>query len=875
MTSNAEIRRTFYDFFQKHGHQRVLSSPLVPAKDPTLLFTNAGMNQFKGVFLQEEKREYRRAVTIQKCMRVSGKHNDFDEVGRTDFHHTFFEMLGNFSFGDYFKEKACAYAWELLTQHFHLPPERLWVTVFRDDDEAFRIWQERIGVPTARIHRLGEKDNFWQMGDTGPCGPCSEIHYDRGPAFGPGEFVDGNRRFVEIWNLVFMQFSRDQAGTLHPLPAPSIDTGMGMERLTSVLQGVASNYRTDLFAPILARAAELAGIDRDDPALQVDLNVVGDHIRALTFLIADGIMPANDGRGYVLRRLLRRAVKHGKSLNLQGSFLHLLSGSVVEVMKPFYPELEPNREFIAKVIAMEEERFNRTLANGLKIFDDLLQRALADKQELLAGADLFRLSDTYGFPLDFARDLAMEKGVGVDFAGFQHALQDQKERSRLSLHEKRKAISVLKNIEQLHSEFVGYDDLQADALLQAVYIDGREATAIRTGQKGILVFDRTPFYAESGGQVGDSGQGKGSTAFFTVSDTKKAPGGAILHETLLNEGALQVGDRVRLEVDQARRQQIAIHHTATHMLHAALREVLGLHVKQAGSRVGPDKLRFDFTHYSAVSPEELEKVERTVNEQIRANLAVDRETRSYEEAVQSGAIAIFEEKYGDTVRVVSMGGFSRELCGGTHLRASGEIGLFKISGESSSSAGIRRIEALAGEAAILHVERQLSVLQQVLSHFGQKTEGLLAFLKGVEARSKDCEKSVKKGPVAPAADLDALAKGAQTIGGVAFVVAALPGADREALSRLAAEIMNRTRGVVVLFANNEADNGGRSLVVAAVFKDLTGKFDASIIIKKVAPMIKGKGGGKSDFAQAGGEPIADLEGLQGQIGRALRESYET
>jgi len=874
MTSNAEIRRTFYDFFQKHGHTRVLSSPLVPAKDPTLLFTNAGMNQFKGVFLQEEKRAYRRAVTIQKCMRVSGKHNDFDEVGRTDFHHTFFEMLGNFSFGDYFKEKACAYAWELLTQHYHLPPERLWVTVFRDDDEAFRIWQERIGVPATRIHRLGEKDNFWQMGDTGPCGPCSEVHYDRGPAFGPGEFVDGNRRFVEIWNLVFMQFSRDQAGTLHPLPAPSIDTGMGMERLTSILQGVASNYRTDLFAPIIERTAELAGIDRDDPALQVDLNVVGDHVRALTFLIADGIMPANDGRGYVLRRLLRRAVKHGKSLNLRGSFLHQLSGSVVEVMKPFYPELEPNREFIAKVIAMEEERFNRTLANGLKIFDDLLQEALAKEQEQLAGADLFRLSDTYGFPLDFARDLAMEKGVGIDFDGFQRALQDQKERSRLSLHEKRKEISVLKNIERLNSEFVGYDNLQADALLQAVYIDGREATRITAGQKGVLVFDRTPFYAESGGQVGDSGQGKGSEAFFTVNDTKKAPGGAILHEALLNEGSLKVGDGVRLEVDPARRQQIAVHHTATHMLHAALREVLGLHVKQAGSRVGPDKLRFDFTHYSAVSPEELEKVERAVNENIRANLAVDRETRSYEEAVQSGAIAIFEEKYGDTVRVVSMGDFSRELCGGTHLRASGEIGFFKITGESSSSSGIRRIEALAGEAAYRHVERNLSVLQQVLVHFGQKAEGLLPFLKGVEARSRESEKSLKKGSAAQPADLDGLVRSAQPIGGVAFVVAALPGADREALSSLADEIRNRTRGVAVLFANSEANGNGRSLVVVSVFKGLTGKFDANIIIKKVAPMIKGKGGGRSDFAQAGGEPIADLEGLKEQIGRALQESYE-
>jgi alanyl-tRNA synthetase len=871
MTSNADIRRTFYEFFQKQGHQRVLSSPLVPAKDPTLLFTNAGMNQFKGVFLQEEKREYRRAVTIQKCMRVSGKHNDFDEVGRTDFHHTFFEMLGNFSFGDYFKEKAIAYAWELLTGHFRLAPERLWVTIFREDDEAFRIWQEAVGVPESRIHRLGEKDNFWQMGDTGPCGPCSEIHFDRGPGFGPAEFVDGNRRFVEVWNLVFMQYSRDKDGTLHPLPAPAIDTGMGMERLTAILQGVTSNYRTDLFAPIIERTAELAGIDREAPALQVDLNVVADHIRALTFLIADGIMPANDGRGYVLRRLLRRAVKHGKALNLQGAFLHKLSGRVIEVMKPFYPELEHNRDFISKVIALEEERFNRTLANGLKIFDDLLRDAIEKKQARLSGSDLFRLSDTYGFPLDFARDLAMEKGIDIDFAGFQRELKGQKERSRVSLQEKRREISALKDIDRWPSEFVGYEELQAEAELMAIYIDGRPAERIAAGQKGILVFQRTPFYAESGGQVGDSGSGKSSEAFFTVADTRKAPGGAILHEVRVEEGVLKIGDGVWLEVDPARRQQIAIHHTATHMLQAALREVLGPHVKQAGSRVGPDKLRFDFTHFTALSAEELAKVEHAVNGKIRENIPVALRTQSYEEAIQAGAIAIFEEKYGDTVRVVSLGDFSSELCGGTHLRASGEIGIFKISGESSISSGIRRIEALAGEAALLHLDKNLAVFHQVLGHFSQKADGLLAFLKNLEARARENEKQLKKAPPAQPAGIDGIIKDALQIDGVAAVIAMLPGADREALSSMADEIKNRIRGVAILFANNEE----RSHVVVSVFKDLTGKFNANIIIKKVAPMINGKGGGRSDFAQAGGEPIADTAGLREKIGSALREGNET
>jgi len=868
--SNFEIRRIFFDFFAKKDHQRVLSSPLIPAKDPSLLFTNAGMNQFKGVFLQEEKREYRRAISIQKCMRVSGKHNDFDEVGKTDFHHTFFEMLGNFSFGDYFKEKAIAYAWELLTVNFHLPPERLWVTVFQDDDEAFRIWQEEIGVASKKIHRLGEKDNFWQMGETGPCGPCSEIHYDRGPEFGPGEFFDGNRRFVEIWNLVFMQYNRDKSGSLQPLPAPSIDTGMGMERLTAILQGVASNYQTDLFLPIIECTAELAGVDRKDPAWQVDLHVVADHIRALTFLIADGIMPANDGRGYVLRRILRRAVKHGKSLNLQGSFLHRLSGQVSEVMKPFYPELEQNRDFISKVIAVEEDRFNRTLVNGLKIFDELLQETIAKKQPLLAGKDLFRLSDTYGFPLDFARDLAMEKSIGIDFDAFQRELKSQKERSRVSLQKKRKEISVLKNISRWQSEFVGYEELQAEAQLQAIYVDGKETAHIGENEKGILVFDRTPFYAESGGQVGDSGCGKNNEAFFSVVDTKKAPSGAILHEVLVQKGSLQVNDRAWLEVDRARRQQIAIHHSATHMLHAALREVLGLHVKQSGSRVGPDKLRFDFTHFNALSGDELEKIEHAINEKIRENIPISRQTQSYEEAIGTGAIAIFEEKYGDTVRVVSMGNFSRELCGGTHLHSSGEIGILKITAESSISSGIRRIEALAGEAAYIHIQKNLAVLEQVLGHFSQKAEGILAFLKSLEASAKENEKQLKKSKPAQEVDIDGLLKNTRLIDQVQVVIASLGCTDRQQLSELADEIKNRIRGIAVLYANND----GKSHIVVSVFKDLTEKFNANIIISKVAPMINGKGGGRSDFAQAGGEPIADPEGLKKKIDRVLTDHNE-
>jgi alanyl-tRNA synthetase len=870
MTAHAEIRRIFYDYFTAKKHQRVLSSPLIPAKDPSLLFTNAGMNQFKGVFLQEETREYKRAVSIQKCMRVSGKHNDFDEVGKTDFHHTFFEMLGNFSFGDYFKEQAIAFAWELLTLHFHLPAERLWITVYRDDDEAFRIWQERIGIPAGRIIRLGEKDNFWQMGETGPCGPCSEIHYDRGPEFGPAGFADGNRRYVEIWNLVFMQYSRNEAGQLQPLPAPAIDTGMGMERLAAILQGVASNYRTDLFRPLIEKTAALAGVQADDPRLQVDLNVIADHIRALTFLIADGIIPANDGRGYVLRRLLRRAVKHGKALAFQGNFLDRLSAEVVQVMKPFYPELEHSQDFIGRVIASEEERFNRTLVNGLKLFEEILQAASEKKEPRISGADLFRLSDTYGFPLDFARDLAMEKGIGIDFEAFQLELKKQKDRSRVSLQQKRKEFSGLENSERWESEFQGYEELQLEAELLAVYKDGREAAEIGEKEKGVLIFNRTPFYAESGGQVGDSGSGKNERVFFSVMDTKKMPPRAILHDVRVEKGVLKPGDRVFLQVDSDRRRNIAVHHSATHMLQAALREVLGLHVKQAGSRVGPDKLRFDFTHFSALSETELAKVEMAVNEKIRENIPLSKEVRGYEEAVASGAIAIFDEKYGDTVRVIAMGDFSKELCGGTHVHRSGEIGSFKIVSEASIASGVRRIEALAGEAAFIHQQRTFAVFHRVLAHFNQKPETLLEFLTGMEARLKDKERQARKNAPAPVQGMEELLQRAVRVKNADAVVGQVQAADRRQLSELAEAVMNRLQGVAVLFANAD----GRSLVAAAVSKGLTAEFDANIIIRKIAPMIQGKGGGRNDFAQAGGEAIAQPDRFAAEIIRVLQDQHE-
>jgi len=870
MTGNSEIRNVFYDYFSKKKHQRVLSSPLIPAKDPSLLFTNAGMNQFKSVFLQEEKRDYKRAVSIQKCMRVSGKHNDFDEVGKTDFHHTFFEMLGNFSFGDYFKEKAITYAWELLTRHYHLPPERLWITVYRDDDEAFRIWQDKIGVPDHKIIRLGDKDNFWQMGETGPCGPCSEIHYDRGQEFGPEEFSDGNRRYVEIWNLVFMQYCRNEAGSLLPLPAPAIDTGMGMERLTAILQNVSSNYQTDLFKPIIEYTAELAGVNPQNQGIQIDLNVIADHSRALTFLIGDGIMPANDGRGYVLRRLLRRAVKHGKALNFKGNFLNQISSEVIAVMKPFYPELEHNQEFIKKIIGAEEERFNRTLANGLNIFEELLQSAIEKKQPLLSGSDLFRLSDTYGFPIDFARDLAMEKGIGIDFDAFQLELKNQKERSRISLQQKRRETNTLQNSERWTSEFRGYEELQLEAELQAIYVDGKEVSRIGENEKGILICNRTPFYAESGGQVGDSGSGKNNQVFFEVFDTTKTPSGAILHHVLIKNGTLQVKDNVWLEVDRDRRRNIAVHHTSTHMLQAALREVLGLHVKQAGSRVGPDKLRFDFTHFNALTGDELEKIEYSINDKIRENITVAKQSQSYEEALGTGAIAIFDEKYGDVVRVISMGNFSRELCGGTHLQASGEIGFFKILSEASIASGIRRIEAVAGAAAFNHLQITFKIFNQILGHFGQKADGVFDYLKNLEARLKEKGKPAAIKTVAALPDTEELIQKTIQVDQLKAVISQVQIADRQQLSDLADEIKNRIQGLAVLHANME----GKSIVVVSVCKDLTEKFNANIIIKKIAPMIKGKGGGRNDFAQAGGEAIADPEDFRDKIRRVLKDHHD-
>jgi alanyl-tRNA synthetase len=862
---HSEIRDIFFTYFSKKGHHKVLSSPLVPAKDPTLLFTNAGMNQFKGVFLQDEKREYKRAVSIQKCMRVSGKHNDFDEVGKSEFHHTFFEMLGNFSFGDYFKEKAIEHAWELLTDYYKFDPEKLWITVYQDDDEAFKIWEQNIGIPAHKILRFGKKDNFWQMGETGPCGPCSEIHFDRGDRFGPAEFTEGNSRYVEFWNLVFMQYFKDEQGNLNPLPAPSIDTGMGMERLTSLLQGVSGDYQTDLFRPIIDFTGELGGIDADSPQNRVDLNVIADHVRALTFLISDGVLPANDGRGYVLRRLLRRAAKHGKSLGFTGAFLHKISGRAVDMMKDAYPELDYHRHFIAEVLQAEEERFNHTLLNGLKRFEELLENALQSEQNIIPGHELFKLSDTYGFPLDFALDLAREKEIDIDHQGFREELSKQKKRSRVSLDQKQKSVKTLENIEKYETVFTGYHNLEEEALLLTIYKKSRETSGLEEGEEGILVVDRTPFYAESGGQVGDRGVGRSDRAFFEVTDTGKAftgDSGAILHYVRVKKGHLKTKDTLTLFVNKERRQETAIHHSSTHLLHHALREVLGLHVKQAGSYVGPDKLRFDFTHFKSLASEEIEKVEALVNRKIRESNPIKSGTLKYEKAIEKGAIAIFEEKYSDVVRMISLGDFSMELCGGTHLQNTGQIGFFKIVSESSISSGIRRVEAVAGETGYRYVRKSLGVLDDIRNYFRQKQEHIFEYLVNLDKEIKEKDKQLaKKKESGVKIDIDQMIRNGTPINAVPTITEHIENVDRKQLSALADEIKNIAKGVAVLSTNIN----GKSAFIVSVYRDFTGQLNAGVIVKEIAKTVNGNGGGRPDFAQAGGEIIKNVENFKKNV----------
>ncbi len=866
MNSN-DIRDIFYTFFKNKGHYKVMSAPLVPAKDPTILFTNAGMNQFKDIFIGNESRDYKRAVSIQKCMRVSGKHNDFDEVGRTEYHHTFFEMLGNFSFGDYFKEKAIEYAWELMTDKFGFSPEDLRVSVFNEDDESYKIWEDKIGIPSKRISRLGEKDNFWQMGNTGPCGPCSEIHYDRGAEFGPDEFSGDNKRFVEVWNLVFMQYYKEESGKMNPLPSPSIDTGMGMERLTTLLSGKSSNYDTDLFRPIIEFTAKLADVNPDDKDIKIGLNVIADHVRALSFLISDGVLPSNDGRGYVLRRLLRRASKHGRSIGFKESFLYKVTPVVIEIMENTYPELGLNRKFISEVIKSEEERFERTLLSGLKRFEDIIHNTIDKGEKVLSGKDVFKLSDTYGFPVDFSIDLANEKNMKVDLEGFRAELADQQKKSRSGLAV-RGVSNLPEDMDKLNSIFTGYNSLEEESSIKEIFKANSITDSISEGEEGVLIIEKTPFYGESGGQTGDTGSGRSENSLFSITDTRKNSTGGLLHYVKILKGNLTNSDIVRVKVDMSKRENIAAHHTSTHLLHAALREILGPHIKQSGSYVGPDKLRFDFTHFKSVSKDQLNGIETLINRKIRENLNVKTIETTYEDALNSGAIAIFDEKYSDKVRMLSIGEFSCELCGGTHLQQTGEIGFFKITSESSISSGIRRIEAVAGSAGYKYLETLFSRIEKIESKFNQKGERLFDFLSELDEKNRKLEKKISKQGSQEKTDFSELKSSKMEIRGLPVIIHHFEETSKKMLSTAADDIKRKYECVTIISSNE----GGKSGIVISIPSNLTKKFNASTLIKQISTIVEGNGGGRPDFAQAGGNEINDPEGFMARIVELLENT---
>ncbi|MDD8019610.1 MAG: alanine--tRNA ligase [Acidobacteriota bacterium] len=858
-----EIRTAFLDFFEKRGHRLVPSSSLIPKDDPTLLFTNAGMNQFKNIFLGLEKRSYKRATTAQKCLRVSGKHNDLEQVGRTPKHHTFFEMLGNFSFGDYFKKEAIALAWELITSVFRLPADKLYITVYEEDEEAFNLWHHDLGLPAFRIFRFGKKDNFWAMGETGPCGPCSEIHYDLGENIEKGTAADliasGSDRFVELWNLVFMQFFQDEQGQMNPLPRPSIDTGLGLERLAAVLQGKISNFETDLFTPVINAICEESG--QDYPAggeNDVYIRIIADHIRAITFLVGDGVNPANDGRGYVLRRLIRRAYRRGNLLGLERPFLYRLASTVADIMKEPYPELLTSLPYISRVCLAEEERFASTLNSGLRYFEQYAEEARATGQHSIGGEKVFKLYDTFGFPLDLCQELAREKNLEVDEAGFQKELENQKERARLSWEgeAKLKEKSIYNAYQQLKINPVFYEKERVDETeVLAIIRNGRSADQLRSGEEGEIILSVTPFYAESGGQVGDRGLLKSSGFSGEVENTFMPIPGLIVHQLKVLAGEIKAGQKVEAVVDTARRKAISRNHTSTHLLHAALRQILGDHVRQSGSLVDDKKLRFDFTHFAPLSEEEIQQVEKLINEKIMENLPVTIKVTSLEEGLAEGAMAIFEEKYGEKVRLVKVGDFSRELCGGIHVKNTGEIGSFKITAESSVAAGLRRIEALTGQEALSYVgalEKSLKSLEKLLKAGRQeilpRVEKLLTSLE-----EKDEEiKKLKKRLLNPASQPPEI----KEIKGIKFVSQKLEEIDLDALRSYADSLKQKIgSGVIVLASASD----GRAWLVVAVTADLTKKIQANKIIKEIAPVIGGGGGGRADFAQAGGNQPQNIE----------------
>ena len=853
----ADIRKTFLDFFASKGHTVVPSSSLVPGNDPTLMFTNSGMVQFKDVFLGAEKRSYVRAADVQRCLRAGGKHNDLDQVGYTARHHTFFEMLGNWSFGDYFKKDAIAWAWELLTQVWKLPAERLLVTVYQTDDEAYALWRDMVGIPEERIVRIGDNkgapyasDNFWQMADTGPCGPCTEIFYDHGDHIAggpPGSPDEDGDRFIEIWNLVFMQFDRQSDGTLVPLPAPCVDTGMGLERLAAILQHVHTNYEIDLFQALIRKASELTGMaDLENKSLRV----IADHIRACSFLIVDGVLPSNEGRGYVLRRIIRRALRHGWMLGVRQPFFSKLVPTLVELMGEAYPELPAQADTVVRALQAEEERFAETLDAGMKIFEDVAAKA---SNGVIPGVDAFRLYDTYGFPLDLTQDIARERELTVDTDGFDAAMEQQRETARAAGKFGGGVTLPAELVATLTPTlFLGYDRVQADGLtVLALLKDGRPAQSADAGDAVIVITNQTPFYAESGGQVGDTGVLAGNGVRLVVSDTQKFAGQFHGHVGTLSEGGLKVGDELSGQVDGERRSATILNHSATHLLHAALREVLGTHVQQKGSLVAPDRLRFDFSHYQSISAEELAVIERKVNQQVRANNAAEVHNMGMQEALDFGAMALFGEKYGENVRVLKMGDYSTELCGGTHVSRTGDIGLFKITSEGGVSAGVRRIEAVTGQGALDYVAAEEARLAEAAELLGGSAADVVEKIRALGLRQKQLERELEavKAKVAAGATAD-LSGQAVEVAGVKVLAARLEGFDAKAL-RDAMDRMKQQLGNAVIVLAGTQD--GKAALVAGVNGSAMGKVKAGELLSHIASQIGGKGGGRPDLAQGGGE----------------------
>ncbi|MGD8636645.1 MAG: alanine--tRNA ligase [Gammaproteobacteria bacterium] len=867
---SAEIRQRFLDYFERNGHQVVASSPLVPANDPTLLFTNAGMVQFKDVFLGLEKRPYNRAASSQRCVRAGGKHNDLENVGYTARHHTFFEMLGNFSFGDYFKREAIRYGWEFLTEDLGLPGERLWVTIYEEDDEAAEIWLEEIGVSPEQFRRLGADSNFWAMGDTGPCGPCTEIFYDHGPDVPggpPGSPDEDGDRFVEVWNLVFMQYERAADGSMKPLPKPSVDTGMGLERIAAVMQGTYNNYQIDLFQSLMKAAAEATGVKvQESPSLRV----IADHIRACAFLIVDGVLPSNEGRGYVLRRIIRRAIRHGYKLGQQEPFFHRLVGTLDEEMGEAYPELSKARERVEQVLLKEERRFAETLDQGMGMLEDAIDGL---KGKVIPGETAFKLYDTYGFPLDLTADIARERGLRVDESGFSKAMEAQRERGRAAsvfgANESMALAASLQadGVEIPETEFTGYDQASAEARVGLIVVDGKPAASAAEGDQATVFLDRTPFYAESGGQVGDTGTLFSDHFRMEVTDTQKV-GKAHGHIGRIVAGQLSVGDTVTAAIDTDRREAIVLNHSATHLLHAALREVLGEHVTQKGSLVAPDRLRFDFSHNEPVTAEELQRIESLVNDQIRLNAEAETALMDFDEAVAAGAMALFGEKYDSRVRVLRIGDFSTELCGGTHVTRAGDIGMLKITSETGIAAGVRRIEAVTGDGALAWVRAGETALSRIADMVRGSREEAEDKVRHLLDRSRQLEKEVRqlKATLASGQGSD-LAERATDVDGIKVLAARVDGADPKALREAVDRLKQRLGTAVVVLGSVEDD---KARLVAGVTKDVTDRVKAGALVGEIAPLVGGRGGGRPDMAQAGG---SDPGGLDAALERV--RSYVT